>query len=483
MNWFLIAEIAYALILIAVMLRVIYDSSNVTKTLAYLILIIFLPVGGMLLYFAVGINYRRRKLYSRKIIVDDVLARDLPKDVGRYSTGGTNEADMKKDIGLANLLLAESSSPLTCGNKVELHVNGEQKFPAVLHAIKNAKHHIHLEYYIIETDSTGWSVANELIKKAGEGLKIRIIYDAYGSRKMSNEYVHALEKAGIEIYPFYKIYFPIFTNRLNFRNHRKIIIIDGKLAFLGGINISRRYVNSPDNSSGTYWRDTHLQINGPGVKYLQYLFLCDWNFCSDQSLQPDQELFPPFQEPHANGGSMVQIAASGPDSNAPSILFSILKAIHLAKKEILITTPYFIPGESLFNAMLIASYSGIRIRLLVPGITDSKVVKYASRSFYRDLLEAGVEIYEYKKGFIHAKTLIIDNRVAMVGTANMDLRSFDLNFEVNAILYDRTLAMQLSDIFKEDLKEAEKIELKRWIRRPVYQKFFEKTASLFSPLL
>ena len=375
MNWFLIAEIAYALILIAVMLRVIYDSSNVTKTLAYLILIIFLPVGGMLLYFAVGINYRKRKLYSRKIIVDDVLARDLPKDVGRYSTGGTNEADMKKDIGLANLLLAESSSPLTCGNKVELHVNGEQKFPAVLHAIRNAKHHIHLEYYIIETDSTGWSVANELIKKAGEGLKIRIIYDAYGSRKMSNEYVHALEKAGIEIYPFYKIYFPIFGNRLNFRNHRKIIIIDGKLAFLGGINISRRYVNSPDNSSGTYWRDTHLQINGPGVKYLQYLFLCDWNFCSDQSLQPDQELFPPFHEPHENGGSMVQIAASGPDSNAPSILFSILKAIDLAKKEILITTPYFIPGESLFNAMLIASYSGIRIRLLVPGITDSKVVK------------------------------------------------------------------------------------------------------------
>ncbi len=372
-------------------------------------------------------------------------------------------------------------SPLTANNSVKLLVNGENKFPEVIRALKDAKNHIHMEYYIYEDDEIGRKIEMVLIEKAKEGIDVRFIYDDFGSRSIRRTLAHRLNENGVKAFPFLRIYFIALANRLNYRNHRKIIVIDGQTAFVGGINVDDRYINNENNK--TYWRDTHMRIDGPGVQYLQYLFLCDWNFCASSKLHPDAHFFPPENNVQNRDNKVVQIAASGPDSGAPAILFSILQAISLATNEILITTPYLIPGESLLDALIIASLGGVSVKLLVPGNSDSLLVNAAARSYYGDLLKRGVEIYQYTKGFVHAKTMVTDGKIAMVGTANMDSRSFDLNFEVNAIVYDSGIAGQLRDIFYEDIKNAEKIDEKAWIKRPIYKQFFEKTARLVSPLL
>lgn len=484
-NWLLIGEIIYILVLILVSLRIVYDTRSTTKTLAYLLFAVFVPFFGMIFYFFFGINYRHRKMYSKKLFENDELAAKFTEDLMRYSRQNLQDYNEKmiSNKELAFMLLKDSMSPLTANNDVKLLINGEHKFPEVLEAIKTAKHHIHIEYYIFENDQIGQKLADALIAKAKEGVKVRFIYDDFGSRDIRKKLVPELRKNGVEAYPFLKVHFILLANRLNYRNHRKIIVIDGTTSFVGGINVSDRYINGSGKPKQTFWRDTHLRIDGPGTQYLQYLFLCDWNFCSDEPVQPEPNFFPQQPSKPTNKNTIVQIAASGPDSESPTILFSILQAINLAEKEILITSPYFIPGESLLDALSIASLSGISVKLLVPGRSDSVLVNSAARSYYNDLLACGVEIYQYTKGFVHAKTLVSDNKLAIVGTANMDFRSFDLNFEVNAIVYDSQIATELGKVFYQDLKDAEKIDAVRWIARPWYKQLVEKAARLLSPLL
>ncbi|WP_228098956.1 cardiolipin synthase [Pedobacter sp. MC2016-24] len=484
-NWILIAEIVYAIILGLVCLRIIYDTRSTTKTLAYLLFAIFVPIAGMIFYFFFGINYRHRKMYSKKLYENDDIANKFRQDLLQYSaqTLQENGEAVLSNKELAFMVLNDSMSPLTAKNSLKLLINGEQKFPELLAAIKSAKHHIHIEYYIYEDDEIGNAIADALIEKAKAGVTVRFIYDDFGSRDIRKKLVPRLKENGVLAYPFLKVHFILFANRLNYRNHRKIIVIDGFTAFVGGINISDRYINGVKDKQ-LYWRDTHLRIDGPGAQYLQYLFICDWNFCSEDVLQPDVYFFPkPRAQKNSEANKVVQIAASGPDSESPTILFSILQAINLATKEILITSPYFIPGESLLDALTIASLSGISVKLLVPGVSDSILVNSAARSYYKDLLKAGVEIYQYQKGFVHAKTMVTDQKIAMIGTANMDFRSFDLNFEVNAIVYDTEIACQLTKVFYEDIKEARKIDPIAWDARPMYKQLLEKAARLLSPLL
>lgn len=482
MYWLPILELVYVIVLVLVCLRIIYDTRSTTKTLAYLLFAIFVPVAGILIYFLFGTNYRNKKMYSKKLFANEELAKQLSREIYQKSKQTFIEnRDVVRDKGLAYMLLNDTQSPLTSNNKVKLLINGEEKFPEVIKALKEAEHHIHLEYYIYENDEIGQEIENILIEKARAGVTVRFIYDDFGSYFIRKKMVNRLRENGVKVFPFLKINFIFFANRLNYRNHRKLIVVDGKTAFVGGINISDRYINRP-NRTALFWRDTHLRIDGPGVLYLQYLFLCDWNFCAQKKIRPTPSLFP-MQNPNQFGDKVVQIAASGPDSETPTILFSILKAINLATKEILITTPYFIPGESLLDALIIASLSGIKVKLLVPGKSDSRVVNKAAKSYYSDLLMAGVEIYLYRKGFIHAKTMITDENIAIVGTANMDNRSFDLNFEVNAIVYDDEIARQLRDVFFEDIKNAEKIDAARWNARPKFKQLLERTARLISPLI
>jgi cardiolipin synthase len=485
MNWLLIYEISYTIILILVCLRIIYDTRSTTKTLAYLLFAIFVPFAGMIFYFLFGINYRNREMYSKKLLQNDELAKKVHKELYEYSkqTFLKGEAALQSNKELAYMLVKDINSPLTGNNIVKLLVNGENKFPEVLEALSRAKHHIHIEYYIYEDDKIGRAIEKILIQKAKEGVEVRFIYDDFGSRSIRKKLVRRLKAGGVKAFPFLKIYFIAFANRLNYRNHRKIIVVDGYTAFVGGINISDRYINDSVNLNKLYWRDTHLRIDGPGVRHLQYLFLCDWNFCANKKLQPDKVFFPDKDSYPVQGNKVVQIASSGPDSAKPTILFSLLQAINLATKEILITSPYFIPGESLLDALIIASLSGVSVKLLVPGISDSFIVNAAAKSYYNDLLDAGVEIYLYNKGFVHAKTMVTDQKVAIVGTANMDFRSFDLNFEVNAIVYDSEIAEELTKVFYEDLKNAERIAAAAWETRSIYKQMLEKMARLVSPML
>lgn len=483
MNWNLstILIITYIAILIIVCLRILYETRSSNKTMAYLLFCIFIPVIGIVFYLAFGINYWRKKRYDKKMSEDEKILEKLKKDINLYTEESVQQKDMDSadNNELAAMLFKDLRSPLTHKNRVKLLVNGEKKFPELMQALQQAKHHIHMEYYIYEEDDIGTAIIDLLIQKAREGIEVRFIYDDFGSPSIKKKIEKRMREAGIEVHPFYKVYFYVFANRINYRNHRKIVVIDGQTAFTGGINVSDKYINSKKNK--LYWRDTHLRIDGPGVYYLQYLFIADWNFCCPKNLKPEQLHF--AQNKSIKENTYLQVAASGPDSLQPSVLFSVLQAIYLAKEEILITTPYFIPGDSIIEALRIAALSGLSVKLLVPGICDSKFVNAASKSNYNDLLQAGVEIYLYQKGFVHAKTLVTDGKLSIVGTANMDYRSFELNFEVNVNIYDRPFAEQMRKVFFDDLKDAKKIDAEKWYKRPAYQQFPEKFARLFSPVM
>jgi cardiolipin synthase A/B len=481
MNWYYIALIIYALLLIIVCLRIVYETRSTTKTVAYLLFALLIPVAGIVFYIIFGINYWKMKMYNKKSIEDEKIVKKLKKEMATYidETIAATDLPDENHKELAVMLAKGLQSPLTRRNRVKLLINGEEKFPEVIAALRNAKHHIHIEYYIYEQDEIGEQIENILIEKATEGVQVRFIYDDFGSPTIKKKTEEKMKKAGIEIHPFQKVMFYMLANRLNYRNHRKIIVIDGQIGFTGGINVCDKYIN---NKPGRlFWRDTHIRIDGPGVFYLQYLFLSNWNFCSGKILEPEKLHF--IAAAGHSDESFLQVAASGPDSAHPSVLFSLLQAIYLAKKEILITTPYFIPGDSIQEALKVAALSGLSVKLLVPGICDSKLVNAASKSYYKELLLAGVEIYMYQKGFVHAKSLITDGKLSIIGTANMDYRSFELNFEVNVILYDKKFSEKLRAVFFKDLEDSEKIDRERWCNRSAHIQLPEKLARLFSPVL
>ena len=482
-DWLIVLEILYIILVIGVCLRIIYETRSSTKTLAYLLLTIFVPIAGIILYFSIGVNYRNKSMYSKKLIKDQGMQERLRKEIYKSSYDALQSIGKygSNYKGLAHMILKDSMSPLTTNNKIKILINGEETFKEILSAIKNAKNHIHLEYYTFEDDRIGNTIKNALIEKVKEGVEVRFIYDHFGSRSLEKKVAGELKEAGAEIFPFHEITFLLLANRLNYRNHRKIIVIDACTSFVGGINVADRYINDPINKNEVYWRDTHIRIDGPGSLYLQYIFLCDWNFCSPNKLVPEQRFFCELSDTYEN--SLVQIVSSGPDSVSPSILFTLLKSIDTAKEEILITTPYFIPGESLMDALIIASMSGVNVKLLVPYVSDSRIVNAAAHSYYDDLLKAGVRIFRYKKGFIHAKSLVIDNKLAIVGTANMDQRSFDLNFEVMAVILDHFVAEELRAVFNKDLLDAEEIDGLRWSNRATWRRLVEKSARMISPLL
>jgi len=481
MHLDIIIGTAYVLLIIFVCLRILYDIQSTTKTFAYLLVVIFLPVIGMIIYFAVGANYRKNKLYSKKIVNDHSLLVEIREKIVHESEKSldTGEHEVRSHKKLARMLMNDNS-PLTGNNEVKLLLNGENKFPEVLKALKAAKHHIHMEYYIFEDDNIGNQIKEILVQKVAEGVKVRFIYDDFGSRSIRNKFVDDLNAAGVEAYPFYKILFIALSNRTNYRDHRKIIVIDGCTGFVGGINVSDRYINGVDKKQ-LYWRDTHVRIDGPGVYYLQYLFICDWNFCAGKKLPILPDYF--CSTPSKHGKAIVQIAASGPDSDTPTIMFSLMETIGMAQDELLITSPYFIPGDSILDALCVAALSGVKIKLLVPDVSDSALVNAAARSYYGEMLDAGAEIYLYKKGFVHAKTMVADGQLAIIGTANMDHRSFELNFEVNSMIYDSKIAKQLRDAFYNDIKDAIKINPKTWAKRTLFKQLPEKLCRLLSPLL
>ena len=477
--------VLYILIVAIVCLDILVKTDTPSKALGYLILVISFPIGGIIIYFSVGINYRKKKLYKKKLVIDELEFPKMEQKINSHSqkTILRNEEEIGNFYQLASF--AKNKNFTSDNNKVTLLVNGENKFPDVIESLKNAKHHIHIEYYIYDNDIIGNQIAQVLIDKAKEGVEVRFIYDDFGSKGIRKNIARQLREAGVEAYPFYKINLIYFANRLNYRNHRKIIVIDGTIGYVGGINVSDHYINNEENKKKNkfFWRDTHIKIVGSSVINLQYIFLADWNFCANQKITFSNEYFPIEHKTINYGDHMVQIMPSGPDSKYPRIKYTLIQAIITAKEEVCITTPYFIPDKSFMEAINIAALSGICIKILLPGISDSFIVNTTTQAYFESLLNVGVELYVYDKGFVHAKTMVCDSKVAIVGTANLDNRSFDLNFEINANIFNEEIANELRQVFEKDLTYSTQITAEVWAQRAWYMKFLERVLYLFSSLM
>ncbi|RAJ08917.1 cardiolipin synthase [Chitinophaga skermanii] len=486
-HWESIGISVVYLITFGVALKALLETRSTGKAMAYLLLLFFLPGVGIIIYLTVGVNPRINKIYSKKWAGNLRLSARVQEYLRQESREALleNAELIGNKSSIARMLFRDILSPVSMRNEVKLLINGEEKFPLLLEVLKGAKHHIHFEYYIFEEDVIGREIMEVLKQKARDGIEVRFIYDDFGSGDINRRFLREMRKAGVEVYPFYRIRF--LANRLNYRNHRKIVVVDGNKGFVGGINVSDRYINADKYREGTakqswpFWRDTHLYVHGLSVHTLQFIFMADWNFCADYDLPITHQYFADI--PECKGEALVQIAASGPDSKRSSIMLSNLAAINQSEKSVFITTPYFIPNESIYNAMMEAALAGKDVRLMVPGLSDSKVVNKAAESYFEELLYCGVRIFRYQDGFVHAKSMIVDNNLSIVGTANIDVRSFDLNFEVNAFVYDTQVNQQLTDAFLVDMLHSTELTYAEWSKRSRWNRILEALARLLSPLM
>jgi len=378
---------------------------------------------------------------------------------------------------LINLLLSNSNAILTSDNKLQILRNGTETFPEIFETIEKARHHIHLEYYIIEDDRIGNYLRELLIRKANEGIEVRLIFDDVGSWELKRKFIRSMSDAGIKVDCFMKVRFPMLTSRVNYRNHRKILVVDGKTAFVGGLNFADRYQDGVPGIGP--WRDTHLKVVGGGATALQIIFMADWYFVSKEILK-GIKYFKPF-EPGV--GKLVQMTASGPDSDWESIGQAYFAAIASATGYVYISTPYLMPTSDIITALKTSALGGIDVRIIVPGLSDSITPKWGTNSYIEELLEAGVKIYFYKAGFTHSKVIVVDGVFSSVGTANLDFRSLETNFEVNAMIYDEETAATLTSHFLEDQEKSEQVILEEWVKRPRINKIKESFARILSPML
>jgi cardiolipin synthase A/B len=471
----------YVLLVVYTIIRILLDTNSNSKSLAYIMLVVFVPIAGIIFYFAFGINYRHKKLTKkgatdlkkffevfRKNVPDDTdkLFKEYAAELGQY----TELVKFIHQIGQENL----------SRNEFKLLINGETKFPEVLETLEGAKFFIHMEYYDWENDNRGNQIKEVLLRKIKEGIKVRVMYDAYASRKIKHNIVKELLAGGVEIYPVIKVKFAQMANRINHRDHRKLIIVDGHTGFVGGINVSDRYDNSID--TGLYWRDTHVKIMGPAVWSMQRHFIINWNACQPEKLSVSKELFPGIKEQPGNM-ELAQIVAGGPIYPMSNIMLTYFRIFTLAKKKLYITNPYFIPSDSIMDALKQAAISGVDVRLLMPEKSDSAIVGAASKFYYKELLEAGVKIFMYKKGFVHAKTVVADTKLSVVGTANMDIRSFDLNFEIMSVIYGNKFAAQMEQAYLSDLQECREITAEEWAKNGIVKSLTYAVARLISSFL
>ncbi|MBE9467692.1 MAG: cardiolipin synthase [Bacteroidetes bacterium] len=474
-----IFSIIYVITIIFTVIFVILQNRNPIKTISWVIVLVLLPVIGIIVYLYFGQNYRKAKIFSRKGISDYQKIEKLSKIQIKKLPDRKflKNPKLKEKLNIITLLLNNSKALLSEKNKVKILKNGKQTFGSILYELENAKHHIHIEYYIIANDNIGNRIKEILKRKAQQGVEVRLIYDDVGSWSLKKRYVRSLQKAGIEVKCFMPVRFPFLTSKLNYRNHRKIIVIDGEIGFVGGLNIADYYITGTKKLGP--WRDTHLRLEGEAVASLQVVFLIDWYFITKKLI--DGEKY--FPENKVVEEHLVQITASGPDSDWASIMQSYFVAITTAKNYIYISTPYLMPNESILTALTTAALSGIDVRIILSEKFDSKMVYWSTMSFVRDLLEAGIKVYFYQKGFSHSKLIMVDDVFSSVGTANLDYRSFDQNFEVNALIYDERITSELKKNFIEDMTNSKQMSLDEWIKRPNANKIKASFARLFSPLM
>lgn len=462
----------YFYLIISSIFVLLLENRNPVRSLSWIVVLVLLPVVGLVLYLLIGQNYRKKKIFDKinikhdtKLPYKDIEAEDFYKFT-----------DNPNYLNLINLLYKNNEADIYINNKIDIFTDGESTFTAMFDAIESAENHIHIEFFIFEDDLISNKLRELLIKKAESGVRVRMIYDYVGSHKLSKKYLRSLEEAGVYVRPFLPLRLRLLRSKINFRNHRKLLIVDGKYGFTGGLNFADRYIFG---SNLGQWRDTFVRFEGSAVHGLQHLFLTDWYFV-DHKLITDLKYYP---KPTQEGNNMVQIVSSGPDSDWESIMQGLVSTIMSAQKHVYIHTPYFMPNEIMYNAMLIAALSGIDIQMIIPKKSDSWIADTCTSSYLGEILEAGVKVYQYQEGVMHSKAIVVDDYISIVGSANLDERSFNQNFEANAFIYDHKIASELKKQFEADKSHCQAVTAEDWHNRSIIQKLIESIARLFSPIL
>ena len=478
LDWILIFNSIAALIL------VFFEEKRPRKAVAWLLIMILLPVAGIILFIIFGQNFRKKKQAARKSARDRMYVHDLI-DAHRIdyltATSSLEEVGMRSHDDMVNLLVNNSDAFLTHDNDVTFFSDGKEYFNALFAAIEGAREHVHVQYYIIRHDRLGCSVLDLLKRKSREGVEVRLLVDGVGTR-LPMRCISSLREAGVKVEVFFPpllSFLPFLNHRINFRNHRKITVIDGRISFIGGYNVGNEYLGKVRRWG--YWRDAALRIDGMAAQALQLRFLLHSNEASRDKMDVEERYFP--KDVPRRGRVPVQIVSSGPDTPWSPIKLSYLKMIHEAEESIYIQSPYFVPDESVREALIMASLSGIDVRIMIPDKPDHPFVHWVSLSYLCELLPAGVRGYLYGSGFIHAKTVVVDGRIASIGSANWDVRSFELNFETNAVLYSNEVAGMQKASFLDDLSLCRELTKEDCDRRPLLVRFRMFVSRLFSDIL
>lgn len=477
LSWILL--VIYLVTIFSTAAMIIHEKRDPAKTSTWVLLIILLPIVGLVFYIFFGQNRRKEKIFNRKGFRDLEQIEYLSHlQVARFRKSKDNfNSKISNHLGMITLLLNNSKALLTELNDILVFQNGLHAFDSIIEALYSATNSIHIEFYIINNDKIGNRIKNILITKAKEGVKVRLIFDDVGSWSLPKKYINELRDAGVEVFPFMEVKFPLLTSKVNYRNHRKIVVVDGMVAYLGGMNIADRYIEGSRRLG--QWHDTLLRIEGEAVHSLQVIFLLDWYFVTGDIVNNRTQYFP---EVKVTNYHPLQVVTSGPDSDWAGIMQVFFHAITKATHHIYISSPYFIPNESILTALKTAALSGIDVRIILPGKSDSTVVYWSSLSFVSELLEAGIKVYLFQNGFDHSKLLMIDGKFSSVGSANMDIRSFEDNFEVAAIIYDEHITNTLESSFMDNLVKCQIITIENWNKRSLKSSYKEALARLISPL-
>lgn len=477
---FIFGHLIFINFILAVII-IFFQRKNPQSVWTWLLLLYFIPILGFVFYLLIGTDMHKQKMFRIKEIEDhlnDAIRKQEYSLRSKELERRDPEIAEYADLVMYNLEVSEAM--LTDSNDITIYTDGNEKFDALIEDMRSAEKYIHVQYYIIKNDVLFNRIKDVLVKKAKEGVEVRILYDGMGCRSVRKRYWKELNSQGIRTSEFFPATLRRLHLRLNYRNHRKIVVIDGRCAYVGGFNIGKEYIGL-DKKFG-YWRDTHLRITGNSAAALQLRFALDWNFASKENLfMTDKYL---CKEPYKSAQNCeVQIVSSGPDSRYQNIRDNYLRLIGKAKKSIYIQTPYFIPDDAILSALLIAVHSGIEVNVMIPCKPDHPFVYWATYSYIGDLVMEGAKCYTYNNGFLHAKGMIVDDKVFCYGTANMDIRSFALNFEVNAVVYNEQKATQMRRIFEEDLKKSKQITKNIYVGRTLKIRVKEQVSRLLSPLL
>lgn len=470
-HWIFI--LIYAFTVTATILTVLMDNRQPAKTMAWVLVLLFVPVVGIVLYFFFGQNVRKMRFISQRSL-DQLTRRSMLEFVEQ------RELRLPDEYRTQIRLFANQNMSLPFkDNETDIYTSGYDFFPALLRAIAEAKHHIHLEVYIFADDALGRLVADALIARSKAGVEVRLIYDDVGSWRVKKSFFERMRNAGIDVHAFMPVKFPAFTSKVNYRNHRKLCVIDGTVGFIGGMNIALRYVKGTPRQP---WRDTHLCVRGGAVYALQCSFLVDWYFV-DRTLITNRRYYPPVPW-RINNDCIAQVVTGSPVAQWPDMMQGYVRVLLEAQQYVYIATPYFLPTEPILFAMRTAALAGVDVRLMLPRHSDSRLLEWASISYVMETLEAGVKVLLYTAGFNHSKLLVCDDSLCTCGSANVDFRSFENNFEANIFFYDRTMALRMKQVFLDDEAHCTTIDnVRELTHRPFRLRLWESVVRLISPLL